>query len=177
MLSVGQGVENDKWRVHRFATSLRVTSLLNAGKRGKKVREFTQSDPPDSFVHKVLQAAAKGASEADMRKLFGHPTQPGHGFYETEHRGVDVQPANQRRVQAKGIDFDLGASPRNFSVQQHDINETRCMPPMRAPVTATKKFYAWAVANEKKIPNMTFSQLSRAMQEAGIRWHQYCGMD
>ena len=174
MLSIGQTVENDKWRIHRWATSLSITSLLNAGKRGKKVPWLHVHDPSDRLVAAVLKAAKGGASVAQMRKTI---EAMGADLDEYEHRGIDVLPAQAKSVSVDGVDFHLSSSQGDFSVAVRDFNETRCMPPMRAPKTAIKKMFAWASKNESKIPNMTFSQLTKALRSAGIHFHQYCGMD
>jgi hypothetical protein len=62
-LQVGQTREIHGWRVHRYASALRITELANAGKRGKKVAEITLNDRDYHGLHlnqvpiaKILQA-------------------------------------------------------------------------------------------------------------------------
>lgn len=82
-----------------------------------------------------------------------------------------------RPIEAKGHDFTLMATPEWFSVQQNDINLTTLIAPTKASKTATKRFYAWAVAHESQLPNMTFSQVNKALDVEAIKTHMYCAMD
>jgi hypothetical protein len=82
-----------------------------------------------------------------------------------------------RPIEARGHDFTLTATPGWFSVQQNDINLTTLIAPTKASKTATKRFYAWAVAHESQLPNMTFSQVNKALDAQAIKTHMYCAMD
>jgi Protein of unknown function (DUF5661) len=171
MNAIGQTIENDTWRAHRYAGSLSLADLRNAGKRGKTSVSFMVDQPSVPLARKLLRAAEQGVTLAEMRKLVPE------GTGERERRGVDVRAPGQKTVSVQGVGIALSSSPQSFSVQADDVNQMRMMPPMRASKTAIKKFYAWAKANENKIQSMTWSDLSKALGKAGIKYHSYCGMD
>lgn len=170
-ITVGQTLQSDKWRIHRYMTSLRITDLTNAGKRGKKVTELVLTNPDENLIRKVLAAAKSGVSLESMKEIL--PAEP----MVTTYRGIDVEPAETEHVGVTGKDFSLSASPTDFTIAENDVNMTRIIPPMTAPKTATKKFYEWAKANRNKIAAMDTGDLRQALRQAGIRYHQYCAMD
>jgi hypothetical protein len=172
MNAIGQSVENDKWRAHRYAYHLNLIDLQNAGKRGKKVVEFMVDNPSVPLARELLRAAEKGVTAAEMRKLAPKPQTS-----ERQLRGVDVRKPGMKVIHAVGKGVVVHATPQSFSADADDINQMRMMPPMNARKTAIKKFYEWAKANERKIQSMTWSDLTKALQKAGIEYHSYCGMD
>ena len=151
-MQVGQTLENDVWRLHRYADSLRITSLRNAGKRGKQVLVLTV---PLDLQSKVQKAAARRVTDAEMIDLV--PSGP--NVFKEYSRGIDVLGHGEKKIEVEGLDFHFHASPQSFLIRQHDMNLTSAIPPMRREKAAIKQMYAFARANESRMPAMNYRQL------------------
>src|SRR5688500_11307507 len=100
-LAVGNTFESNTWRIHRYRDSLRITSLLGAGKRGKRCEvfgvydlDYMEADTCGTVVEEVLKAGKAAVSVEAMRNLVNsfallNDCKVG----ERSERGVDVRPA------------------------------------------------------------------------------------
>lgn len=184
-IPLGKGIENGRIRVHHYRGWIHVYDLTNAGKRGKNVDYFVVGvqfgvndvqpllDAFTSTLHTAdYQTARKNAQ--DLLKL--HPRME---FDERQKKGVRVDKPGQDPVEVKGPKIYVKAEPQDFII--HDlgdpINMPRAMTPMRGKKTHAKKFYAWAKQNESSIHRMTFREILKSLDAAGIKYHQYMGMD
>jgi hypothetical protein len=198
-LAVGETVERDGLRLHRFRPSLRVTDLANAGKRGKTCQEFALYDLDYAFqdakaaaaVSAALKAIAKAPTYAKAVAIAKDAAAPkgkvGVGFQEHTLRGIDVEPAQGAAGAQITLDtatFRLEASATDFSVHEKRRpgptgDDTQIlMPPVGgAKKTAIKAFYAWVQGHQAEVRGMTFRDLRRAMDEADLQYHSFSTMD
>lgn len=93
----GTTFEAATWRAHRYSDSFRVTSTVNAGKRGKACEVFSVCAPyqdtdaaMDEIAPAILWAAREGVSVETMRATLADLALAGWKFSETTARGVDV---------------------------------------------------------------------------------------
>lgn len=118
-------------KLHLYTGSLRLTELLNAGKRGKTAREFTViagdahsskklGDLADAFIasHSTYdEARAYAQSVAAKRNL---------SVEERTLRGIDVEPMatkiNLRKQFSDGTIVSIEASPNDFHVRESTIS-------------------------------------------------------
>ncbi len=187
--SVGQTVETEHWRVHRYADSVHATELTFAGKRGKKVPTLVagvsgarQATPLESFAMEVLMWAKRGAGFARMKQVFDELQEAmGDSVYIhiTQARGVDVLPAGFSPIEVKGKHVSINVSLREFSVKNLDdtANEPTCIPAMSGDMKAIPVFFRWVKDNESQISNMTYREVLDQMHQLGIKGHEYCAMD
>jgi hypothetical protein len=192
-LNVGQTIENKVLRAHRYSGSIRVTDLANAGKRGKKVDGFVVydvdyvKDPKvskliDQFVVKLPRAKSYKMALRMAEGIKAEAERLGSSYPKVETRtqkGVDVAPGGFKKIEVNGSHLYVRADNDSFSVRDKDdkYNEQTCIAPSKGKKTAVKKFYAWAVANEKKLAGMTFGDVTGAMRKNGIDYHYYCAVD
>lgn len=196
---IGDTVEKNGLRMHRYASALRVMDLANAGKRGKVVDEFALYNLDYSFDVRVAgviedalikiaeartySAALKIAQDAvDEAKALRIGLVPSIEI--NRLRGVDVEaPAGGTgaKIVIKAPEFELEASPVTFSVRQKAKgyeDTTNHIPPVHgAKKTAIARFYVWVRANEKEIKGWGYHDLSRAMADADLDYHTYSTMD
>jgi hypothetical protein len=192
-LAVGETVERDGLRLHRFRPSLRVTDLANAGKRGKTCQEFALYDLDYAFqdakaaaaVSAALKAIAKAPTYAKAVAIAKNAAAPkgkvGVGFQEHTLRGIDVEPAagaSGAKIVIKAPTFELQASSTGFSVSDTQMDGTNIIPPVGgAKKTAIKAFYAWVQAHQGEIEKMDYRHLRSVLTKAGLAFHQYSTMD
>ncbi len=201
-IPVGETVERDGLRFHRYASSLRVTDITNAGKRGKSCPEFALFNL-DYGVKDAKQIAAVEAALKDIAKaktyeqavaiargVAAKDSQRGMAFASIEERqlrGVDVPPAEGGKGSAIKIEtptFTLKAETTDFSVNEKPRpgtdgqDTTAIIPPVRgAKKTAIAAFYRWVKDNEWRIKRMTFRELASAMTKADLDFHQFSMLD
>jgi len=192
-LAVGETVEREGLRLHRFRPSLRVTDLANAGKRGKSCPQFALYDLDYAFqdakaaaaVSAALKAIAKAPTYAKAVAIAKDAAAPkgkgGVGFQEHMLRGIDVEPAagaSGAKIVIKAPTFDLEASSTGFSVSDTQMDGTNIIPPVGgAKKTAIKAFYAWVQAHQGEIEKMDYRHLRSVLTKAGLAFHQYSTMD
>ena len=186
-LSVGNTFENEKWRVHRYASSVVITDLTNAGKRGKKCREFAVYDidwkrlpiSADTIAKTFEDLAKKNAPLAAMEKAAKEFEGAGASLSIRDQRGVDVTPGGFENIKIKGDNVYIEAEYDTFRIKnlQDTYNEPTCIPALKGGKKDIPQFYRWVKDNEKKIKTMTFSEVLKAMDREGIKYHYFCAMD
>jgi len=186
---VGEGGENAFIRWHQYMSSIQVTDLTFAGKRGKKVEKFALYDI-DYAKHDVEKHVAinnfvkllenrnttyKKAKDAAM--VIANNTAPKIEVF-TE-RGVDVTPAGFAPFKLETKNVSIEAGWRSFTINDKvDTNNLpSCIPAIDGGKKSIKVFYRWVQDNQDKLKRMTFGQITTAMQKEGIEYHQYCRMD
>lgn len=189
-LSVGDTVNLDKTmlQVQRFRPTIRVTDMTDAGKRGKKVRQFSLYDLDRTgadqhpgflkFVSDILgeslyfDAALKQAKDlADQDR--------GPKLEVSLLRGVDVLPMGFKAIVVDTWEFHLEVDLNDFVIRdKYDQNNfPTCIPAAKGGKRDIPVFYRWVRDNIQAIEKMTFSQIVRDMMALGIKFHQYCAMD
>ena len=177
-LSVGETFENDSWRIHRYMDSIRITHLVNAGKRGKRCMEFVVvgAAGPESTAMEFVMLAKRGSDFNRMKKSIDEAVEVGAKLYENILRGVDVKPGNFQKVFVRGAHVTIEADYDSYSVKDinDENNEPTCIAQGKKSVYL---FYRWVKDNARAVAAMTMSQVMTAMKSNGIEFHYYCAVD
>lgn len=150
-LPVGTTYETALWRAHRYSGSIEVTSLANAGKRGKTCLRLSVVQPVgldalDGVAAWIAAAVWADASEALMAEMLADVSLAGLTFCREEKRGVDV-PA-EPKIDVRGDLVRATFTTRDALVTFTDImgrpgatfrQDQRPLTPMK-PADAAKGF-------------------------------------
>lgn len=176
-LATGETVETAGFRVSCGARTLVITDLSNAGKRGRKVREFVIDckDPSYTSTHYLACLRTRGY---DALRNWALDCQADGlcKVYDREPRGVDVAPAGMalERVQIGRWAIMLDWSDFTFR-NTADPNETTVTGQGRARAA---KVRAWVKSSPDFVAGIkSASQLWRALRANGIEADTYCAMD
>jgi hypothetical protein len=191
-IGIGNTIETKDIRAHRFASSIKVTDLQNAGKRGKKVDRFALYDldyigdrqPTSTNLHAFECSLSKldyKTAEKWAKAIVEDAALHHHhiGFEADTERGVDVEPAGFKKIEILEKHFHIDADNKGFSISDLDDhqNETRAISLDRFGKKNPKKFYEWVFKNKDKLAGKTFFGVLHMMEKEGIDYHTYCGMD
>ena len=197
-LQVGRTIlsDNGGLRIHRYSSAVVVTDLTNAGKRGKKCMEarlwdidMIRDDEVERDLEKLLGTLADSptyqAAVYRIRgfitaaEMFGNVLGMTPKFDERELRGVDVTPAGFAPIVIKTPNFDLESDYNDFTVRSNTdkYNLPTCIPASKGGKEDIKAFYRWVSDNRAAIERMSYDEVMRGMDQAGIKSHQYCAMD
>lgn len=197
-LQVGRTIlsDNGMLRIRRSRGSVEVTDLTNAGKRGKRCMEARLWDTDmirDPEVERDLENLLAHLAEvptyqAAVNRIRGFVTAVDmfHAevgiapkFDERELRGVDVTPGGFAPIRIETQNFSLESDYNDFSVRSNTdkYNLPTCIPASKGGKGDIKVFYRWVTDNRAAIERMTYTELTQAMDAAGISYHSYCAMD
>lgn len=189
LLQVGNGFEDERrmLRFHRYMDSLRVTDLTNAGKRGKKVKQFvvTGLQLTKGIENEMVDQVTRASSFKDALKkakdwvdAVSENASYVH-LYESEDRGVDVTPAGFKPISVDGKYVYIDAEYKTFRIRDKEdqYNLPTCIPAIKGGKKDIKVFYRWVKDNQTKLKGMKFREVVRALMSEGIKFHQYCAMD
>lgn len=184
-MKIGETVEATTWRAHRFNGSIRIQSLIGAGKRGKFCVKFSLSiererygqDVGNDVADAIADLARCDVTIEHMRdRLSGicAADPSGYSFWEYELRGVDVPNteiiinAAKVYVRCDGVDFCVRG--------KDDVNEPALMPGRRTKGSG-KRFYAWLQSYEGDFDTLDFRTLRKLIESAGIDTHFWYALD
>jgi hypothetical protein len=199
----GDTIESPAWRLHRYATSIRLWDLKNAGKRGKKVRELMwwALDRAPAKVRPSIEKAIdliantttfdEAAAIVEEWFSWNDPEeikQPMGGkakrAQNTEYkvvlrRGIDVPAAGERKFQFVTPELAVDVTAQDFSIRdlRDRANMPAAIPPLKRKKTAIKKMYKWFGENEERVRRMKYRELLNELNAAGIEYHSYLMMD
>jgi hypothetical protein len=170
----GTTYESAQWRAHRYADHIVVTSLANAGKRGKRCGVFTLRGALDAVAPEVVRVMRDGG---DMDRMFTVVTADGVEHTFTTARGVDVcaEPAIHVRTDLVDGTFSprealvrftaIHGKPGGGSFRQDTIMGTN-------GAKDARKAYAWAKdeGNRARLLTMTRTEFYSEMQAIGARF-------
>ena len=193
-LDVGKTIESGSIRIHRYRSSIVVTDLTNAGKRGKKCDEIAAYDldyvedgaawAVEDMADGIMKSRSYREAKKIIEKGMDEIKEASEGYFrvkidERSHKGVDVAPAGFSKIEINGKHVYVKADYDSFVVRDKDdrFNEPTCIPSSRGSKTSVKMFYRWATDNENLIKRGTFGDVLHSMNKAGISYHQYCAMD
>jgi hypothetical protein len=120
-------------KLHLYSGSLRVTELVNAGRRGKAVREFSviargHDDAKSSkMLGNLADAFIVNRSTYDEARAYAHAVAAKRNLAVEERslRGVDVEPmatkVNLRKTFDDGTILSIEASPNDFHVRNSTL--------------------------------------------------------
>lgn len=180
-LPSGGSFETASWRIHRYAGSVRLTHLVNAGVRGKKCTEIAvvashhqdldRLDMVVSFLlHSMLfdpRAETLAAMAKDAALL-----SPALETFVSEVRGIDVETGIIK------IESDLVRG--QFSMKEFQITVTALIRTehgsfrqdshlYNADKRSVPKAYQWARAHAAEIGSMTRSEIYSGLRDAGVK--------
>lgn len=138
-LSVGRGLESEKWRLHRFNDSVSLTHLENAGKRGKNCQLMSVSfdyiddeSVRDSVSMELVLLAKKNVSLDAMEKAIKDLTEKhesagsfGKGLILSirQEKGVRITPAGFGPLHIRTKNIELTVKLDDFHIR--DLSEAR----------------------------------------------------
>jgi hypothetical protein len=177
-IQIGDTFENAYIRAHRYRDVLRVTDLTNAGKRGKKVRQFSVSTPDQNPLI-VLSASIKTMTYdqaiAEAREMGTKPS-------EEELRGIDVHAANTKKVDISNNEVSIYSDPTSFIVRDltDKYNEPTVINTGRSAAGAAR-FFKW-ISEEKNQQLILgtpggFRRVQKELDKLGVKHHYYCAVD
>lgn len=184
-LNVGETFENEHYRIHRYADSIKVMDLTNAGKRGKKVDAVTLYDFPrlspveSAALGYVLWAKRNSPFSKMLEQAKEDAEILGCKIEVSAYRGVDVMPAGVQPIAIRGEHIYVEASPLSFTVRDNDDqnNLPTCIPAIKGGKKSIPVFYRWVKENRGSIGRMTFRDVLKQMDALGIDYHSFCAMD
>ncbi len=191
-IGIGKKIESKWIRAERWASSIKVTDLQNAGKRGKKVDAFDLYDLDyirekqptatnlylfECSLHKLDYETAEKWAKALVEDAALHHQHV--GFQMRTERGVDIAPAGFEKVTIQEKHFSINADNKGFTISDLDDrqNETRAISLDKHGKKNAKKFYEWALKNKNNLSEKTFYNILQMMGKENIDYHQYCAMD
>lgn len=183
-------------KLHRYAGSLQITDLTNAGKRGKKARRLTvipKGHADDERKDRLLKNLAEMVMHAtyddaramlqDVERMRGTFT-----LHEEQMRGVDVEPAATKvhfsHELPSGGSVKLTASPHDFTVTNRVPHEGRggrfFMDTRYYPAgtnaqqrSGARAFYEWVSAHPAEAGSMGVDDFRRVWDRLGVRWDSH----
>lgn len=178
----GTTYESAAWRAHRYADSFRITSLVNAGKRGKSCEVFSvyvsgvsAEDRMEDIAPAIFFAVRECVSVETMRAVLADAVLSGLVFEERSARGVDIPRGPAIEVVTELVDcrftetealcrfsFWLGGKPGGMKQDTLVGTQNR---------KDAGKAYQWAQnhANRSRLPGMTLSTFRAEMSAIGVR--------
>jgi len=183
---MGETKEVKGWRIHRYADSIKVTELANAGKRGKTVGIVTvynfrsRLNPMESNALEFVMWANRGADMAKMIDIANEQSKLFNATVEVQYvKGIEVTPAGFKTIKIHTERLYLEASYSDFTIR--DVTDHHNVPTAIPAISGGKKsipaLYRWVQANEAAIKGMRFYELLEAIRAEGIKYHQYCAID
>jgi hypothetical protein len=178
--NVGTTFANDTYRIHRFYGSIKITHLVNAGKRGKKCLEISVSGRRDEVGMESLALefklhALRNCPLERMLQAVQEAVEIGCQTYQEELRGIDVIPGNLKSFEIIGEHVYMKANGLDFLVRNRDDqnNDPTSIPTNKK---AAPLFYAWVVKNEAAIPTMSYHDVLKAMDALTVGYRSYCAV-
>lgn len=198
-LQIGQTIELNNVRIHRFTDAIKLTDLVNAGKRGKVCTEISAygwgSDDADRLLNSLSDALLECKTFEEMREnVRGHVEGTSDFNMEVRsHKGVRVAPSKgdfepiiieNENVYVK-VEWD------SFIIRdKRDMNNE---PRLRSDkATDAKKLHKLISSNKSEFDNFTFQNFhtlftnqydNEKLYVAGkynkdfIGFHFWCAMD
>ena len=170
-IALGTTAEGAAWRAHRYSTHLELTSLANAGRRGRVCRVLAvRGDAEQLDLVAPFVLSALDVPEETMVKTL-EVAELGMTVEKGEARGVDVPREPTIRLCADLVD---GTFTTRDAVVRHtadygkghrqDTISGACSPKDAA------KAYRWVAANRDGFLRMTRSQFMAEMSAIGARF-------
>jgi hypothetical protein len=186
-IEIGETFETPTWRVHRYATSVCVMHLVNAGKRGKTCERLTIGESskvtvltPATSADVALRMACLAVDGVGVEEMVVEAEMLAKGAQATLDRtsfsSYHVTPAGIRTIVIHGDHVRVRAGYADWSVQdKDDTNNEPTLIPLKNK--DRKPFYAWALKNEKALKTMRFHEVMSAMRADGLGYHYYLAVD
>ena len=190
---IGPGDEYEdarsRLRIERTSTSatIRVTDLTYAGKRGKKVGVFAVYDlgfadalAVDRLADLLMKAGGYAEALSVARSWVEYYTDAGIDLAPklevSDKRGVDVKPMGFKPIKIETPHVIIEAKHDDWRVvgKKDTHNVPVCIAQGKASVG---QFFRWIQDNRRGVETMTFGEIVRALDAAGIKNRQFCGVN
>jgi hypothetical protein len=176
-LTLGTTVQSKTWRAHHYSGHIEVTSLVNAGKRGKTCPIFSVLAPPcqDAAVAPVapfiLDAVLADVSEEAMASALADVSLAGLTLSRGEKRGVDVDAAPKLWVEGPLMDGQF--TPREAILKFTWPGSARS-PRQDTLVSCRDRksaatLYDWVKVNRARLVDMNLAAFRAEMDKIGVR--------
>ena len=178
----GDTIETNGWRIHLGALAIRVTHIVNAGKRGKKCAQFVlwhrdcfYTGQLDAALVAIRAEAERGAEPAAMRSTMESHVAGTVSLQVSEERAIDVVRADDK-IEIVGVCLEVRASSQGFFFQNRlDVHNLETL--IQVDRTAPAKVLAWVKANRSALETMPFSWVTASLRSMNVRSHYYCAID
>lgn len=190
--ALGETTERGTVRIHQYMDHFRVWDLTNAGKRGKTVRTMViapniRGNAQDWVLRMGEHVLVHYDSYDEIKATFTDMLHDKPGeirITENTLRGVDVIPANIRKIQlkwtVKDTKMELTATPLEFIVKDSwqiekdgkAIGWQDTLTYERTKADA-KVFYSWVASNEDAVKKLDINGLKKAMMDLNIRFESH----
>jgi hypothetical protein len=176
----------------RTNSSITITDLRNAGKRGKNcdtlvLYNLDYGEYDQLALERALEEVIKmpnfDMAAYELQKFNNIQTNQHARYYGkfqlTSQKGVAVAPATFGPIVIDTPNFSLKSDFTDFVIRDKEdkYNLPVCIPALKGGKNSIKQFYRWVTDNRAVIEKLKFEDLTRAMSDAGIKYHQYCSMD
>lgn len=186
-LEIGETRDSGTLRIHRFRCNVVIWDLVNAGKRGKKVRKASFSlakaasyEEETEWTGRIAYALAHYESFdrafayiADLLVSFPEEIH----VFQTELRGIDVpapgfekQSVTGKRVRVS-VDFDT------FCVENLEDKANEPTLIQLGGRANHARFVEWFKQSRKSLATMDFAGVISSLRANKIEFHQYFAMD
>jgi hypothetical protein len=179
-IEIGTTWQNGTYRIHRYAGSIRVTDIRNAGRRGKRCQQLGVWDDmiakhehlADTLSSLLVAGAECGASIAEMAQACADAGLTGYEVQDL--RSVDVEPTE---LSVTGRHVRVTATDLDVCIRDLDdrMNEPTAIARKRSDA---KKVHGWVRRNLVRVNESTFRELINTIRsECGVSLHQWCAVD
>jgi len=187
-IPLGKTWETGTIRIHRYRGSFKITDLTNAGKRGKKVKEMSlglnKLNDEDPWYDNMAKILAKADSYDEVKRLIKDVQQDYPGeirMYESELRGIDVNPGGTTKINLKtNKGVEISSEPKEFLVKvTHEFegkgpNQGKKFNQDTLYYSRKKEsaeiFYNWLKANLSEANQMDIDDLRKLWGELGVKY-------
>jgi hypothetical protein len=176
-LNIGRSMESAVWRTHRYMSSIRVTRIEFAGKRGKRCEEFAVTSYDDDALTAasdpiVALTLSCASVEAIRAAVFEVAAKVGGQAYAETLRGIDVPLAGVG--QSNGL---MSITCDGVRACLCDLVDSANEPRIIYAGKRARKIYDFLRENAAAVAAMSFSQVDHALEAIGVHGHYYCAMD
>lgn len=178
-------VETPSWRAHRFADSVEVVSLTNAGRKGKKCERWSfefgyasagREERMEAAIPSVLALVNDGAPVSLMTALMAELEATLEARVTPRLlRGVDVAPcAPVTRVEIEGSALHLTIDETGFRAACKVDLINRPSAHGKNKLEA-RRLARWVRTNAATVETMTFREFVTAASALPVTVNEYCG--
>lgn len=191
--------KGDTWngasvQIHRFESSLKITDMTYAGKRGKRVNQASVkpswqylqkhgSDSEQKWFDNITKAILTYgySSYKQVMSYLNELDEQFEGDIEIKTRqlrGVDVAPSSRGKIEMKTYLFSIRAELHDFSIR--DLSDMANEPvTMQKNKSSAMKFYKFISnpKNQDALKGKSYSDILSILNRLGIGTHSWYAMD
>jgi hypothetical protein len=182
-LQIGKTIEKNGMRMHRYQWSVSVTSLENAGKRGKTCKSISAYDYGsgndsernlNALCDDLMQCQNFDAASNAVKMHTSNVSC--FNYQETESKGVEVAPEAFSPVEIFNDGVYVKVDWDSFSIRDKvDMNNEPTLISLKS--SQAKKLYKLLKGSENNYKSYSFSDFWNFLQNNNVGHHYYCAMD